>query len=144
MQRSACHPNEGHLERRIRSECRDLTEAAASNWSPTGQSRDGVIQRVHLSAHSIRKAHRIGVDPSSHNTNPPGVFGGPSLEWLTEDAARSAEALDAVSRFIELHGQAPTQDSWTAAGMSPCERTVRARFGSFRAAAEVAGLTVHP
>jgi hypothetical protein len=84
------------------------------------------------------------VDPSSHNTDPPGVFGGPYLEWLTEDAARNAEALDAVSHFIEQHGQMPTQDSWTAAGMSPCERTVRARFGSFRAAAEAAGLTVHP
>jgi hypothetical protein len=83
------------------------------------------------------------VDPSSHNTNPPGLFGGPSLEWLTEDAARNAEALDAVSRFIEQHRMVPTQDSWTVAGMSPCERTVRARFGSFRAAADGAGLTVH-
>jgi len=69
MQRSACHANEGHLERRIRSKCRDLTEAAASNWSPTGQSRDGVIERVHLLAHSIRKAHRIGVGRSFRNAN---------------------------------------------------------------------------
>jgi hypothetical protein len=30
----------------------------------------------------------------------------------------------------------PTRDSWTAAGMSPCDRTVRKRFGSFRAAME--------
>jgi hypothetical protein len=68
------------------------------------------------------------VDPSSDNTNPPGVFGGPALEWLTEDAVRDAEVLDAVSRFIEHHRQLPTQDTWTSAGMSPCERTVRARF----------------
>jgi hypothetical protein len=71
------------------------------------------------------------------------VFGGPALGWLTHEMARKAGALDAISRFIEQHGQLPTQDSWTAAGMSPCERTVRARFGSFRAAVEAAGLTVH-
>jgi len=79
------------------------------------------------------------VDPSSHNTNPSGVFRGPPLKWLTEGAARDAEVLDAISRFVDQHGQLPTQDSWRAAGMSPCERTVRARFGSFRAAAEAAG-----
>jgi hypothetical protein len=33
----------------------------------------------------------------------------------------------------------PTQDSWTAAGMSPCERTIRKRFGSFQAAFDEAG-----
>ena len=70
----------------------------------------------------------------------PAYFGGPALEWLTEDAARDAEVLDAISRFVDQHDQLPTQDSWMAAGMSPCERTVRARFGSFRAAAEAAGL----
>lgn len=36
------------------------------------------------------------------------------------------------------NGQIPTQDSWTAARISPCERTVRNRFASFRAAVEVA------
>jgi len=55
-----------------------------------------------------------------------------------EDAARDAEALDAVRRFVEEHGRLPTQDSWTAAGMSPCERTVRKRFGSFQAAGDQA------
>lgn len=80
------------------------------------------------------------MDPSSHNTNPPGVFAGPAWEWETEDSARDAEALEAVRHFIEDHGRVPPQDSWTAAGMSPCERTIRKRFGSFRAGAESCGL----
>lgn len=44
-----------------------------------------------------------------------------------------------VAHFVEEHGLTPTRDSWTAARMSPSERTVRKRFGSFRAAAEAAG-----
>jgi hypothetical protein len=81
------------------------------------------------------------VDPSSHFTNQPGVFGGPAWERETEESSRDANALDAVRRFVSEHGTMPTQDSWTAAGMSPCERTVRKRFGSFRAAAEAVGIT---
>ena len=77
-------------------------------------------------------------DPSSHFTNRPGVFSGPAFDWLTETAERDAEALDAVRRFVADHGTMPTQDSWTASGMSPCERTIRKRFGSFRAAADEA------
>jgi hypothetical protein len=80
------------------------------------------------------------VDPSSHFTNQAGVFGGPAWEWETEDAARDAEALDAVRRFIDENGAMPTQDSWSTAGMRPCERTVRKRFGSFKAAAAAAGI----
>jgi hypothetical protein len=68
------------------------------------------------------------------------VFSGPILEWVTEDTARDAEAVEAVRRFVEDHRRLPTEDSWTAASMSPCERTVRSSFGSFRAAAEAAGL----
>ena len=78
------------------------------------------------------------MDPSSHFTNRSGVFSGPPWEWETEDSARDADALEAVRRFVSEYGQIPTQDSWAAAGMSPCERTVRKRFGSFRAAVEVA------
>ena len=80
------------------------------------------------------------MDPSSHITNPPGVFGGPAFEWVTEDSEREAEALDAVRRFVEEYCELPTQDSWTAACMSPYTRTVRNRFGSFRAAAQLAGI----
>ena len=84
------------------------------------------------------------VDPSSHYPNPPGVFDGAPWEWMTEDAARDTEALEAVGRFVAEHGRLPTQDSWTAASMSPCERTVRNRFGSFRAAADAAGVRTSP
>ncbi len=59
---------------------------------------------------------------------------------LTEDRSRDAAALDALRRFVEEFGQMPTQDSWTAAGMSPSERTVRKRFCSFRAAIDAAGV----
>jgi len=65
-----------------------------------------------------------------------GVFSGPRWESDTEDAARDEEALKAVRRFIEEKGTMPTQDSWTAAAMSPRERTIRKRFG--RAAATLA------
>ena len=127
-----------------------MVRRSFSNANPTGvryprvpaEAGNSTIANPRVPAH-VGFAPAV-VDPSSHNTNPPGVFGGPSLEWLTEDAARNAEALDAVIRFIEQHGQLPTQDSWTAAGMSPCERTVRTRFGSFCVAAEAAGLTVRP
>jgi hypothetical protein len=83
------------------------------------------------------------VGPSSHHTNPPGVFEGPTFEWATEDSVRDAEALEAVRRFAEDYGQVPTQASWAAAGMSPCERTVRKRFGSFRAAMAAAGIDLN-
>jgi hypothetical protein len=43
-------------------------------------------------------------------------------------------ALDAVRLFIADHGQPPTAKSWREARMSPSEKTLRRRFGSFRAA----------
>jgi hypothetical protein len=76
------------------------------------------------------------VDPSSHNTNPFGVFDGPAFNWMTEAAERDAEALAAVRRFIDEVGSEPAQDSWAAAGMRPSEKTIRNRFGSFRNAIE--------
>lgn len=79
------------------------------------------------------------MEPSSHFTNRAGVFSGPCWEWVTGDSARDAEALDAVRRFVSEFGHMPTRDSWTAADMSPCERTVRKRFGSFKVACEMAG-----
>ena len=36
----------------------------------------------------------LPVDPGSHNANPPGVFGGSALEWLTVDADRDAEGAE--------------------------------------------------
>ena len=101
------------------------------------------------------------MDPSSHNKNPANVFGGVDFELgvpgpaaaLSEAGyadneqcecrdddgkevaeARDTEALAAVSRFIEEFGVEPNQYTWAAAGVSPSGKTVRRRFGSFRAA----------
>ena len=74
--------------------------------------------------------------PKFPHYDPNGVFGGRAFEWITQAAERDAEALAAVRRFVDEFGVMPSKDSWTAAGMSPCERTVRKRFGSFRAAME--------
>ncbi len=48
-------------------------------------------------------------------------------------------ALKAVRQFIQDHGLPPTPESWTAAGMTPSEKTIRRRFGSFQAAAKMVG-----
>jgi hypothetical protein len=48
-------------------------------------------------------------------------------------------ALEAVRQFIDDRGQVPTADQWAAAGLSPSEKTIRRRFGSFRAAARLVG-----
>jgi hypothetical protein len=64
------------------------------------------------------------------------------MEWVTEADCRDSEALEAVRRFVEEHGELPTEDSWTAAAVTSCERTVLKRFGSFRAAAQLAGLDI--
>jgi hypothetical protein len=81
------------------------------------------------------------VDPSSHNPNPPGVFEGSPWEWITEDSARDGEALEAVREFIERYGAMPNQRSWAAASIRPAEKTIRSRFGSFRAAIEAPAWT---
>src|SRR2546430_2528278 len=62
-----------------------------------------------------------------------GVYGfvGPSLPRRL--------ALAAVRQFINDSGQVPTAHQWAAAGLSRSEKTVRHRFGSFRAAARLAG-----
>ncbi len=57
----------------------------------------------------------------------------------TEDHQFPEElALEAVRQFIEDHRQVPTAELWAAAGLTPSEKTIRRRFGSFRAAARLA------
>jgi hypothetical protein len=48
-------------------------------------------------------------------------------------------ALEAVRQFIEDHQKVPTAELWAAAGLCPSEKTIRRKFGSFRAAARLAG-----
>jgi hypothetical protein len=79
------------------------------------------------------------VDPAIHNSNT-FEFGGPRLtvastedQWFPNDLV-----LEAVRQFVHDHVLPPTAESWTAAGMTPSEKTIRRRFGSFRAAVELA------
>jgi hypothetical protein len=74
------------------------------------------------------------VDPAIHNSNT-SVFGGRVIGLDRCDHVSSDRALEAVRQFLADHGSIPTAASWAAAGMSPSEKTIRRRFGSFRAAA---------
>lgn len=76
------------------------------------------------------------MDPRLRHKNYAPEFGGNSYDLDDDSTGRDLACLDAIRRFIAAHGRMPTQDSWTAAGMVPSERTVRRRFGSFAAAAE--------
>ena len=49
-------------------------------------------------------------------------------------------ALQAVRDFIARFGTRPTAESWATAGMTPSEKTIRRRFGSFRMAVAAAGM----
>jgi hypothetical protein len=81
-----------------------------------------------------------GVDPAIHNSNTRKFRGGRLAVPSTEDHRFPEElALEAVRQFTEDRGQVPTADQWAAAGLSPSEKTIRRRFGSFRAAARLAG-----
>ena len=74
------------------------------------------------------------MDLSSHNTNPPGVFDGASYELRDSSDDREEEALASIRAFLEEFGVRPTAEAWTAIGMTPSEKTIRRRFGSFRSA----------
>jgi len=53
---------------------------------------------------------------------------------------RDSAAIAAIHEYVERFGQPPTGEAWVAVGMRPSEKTIRRRFGSFRAAIQVAGL----
>jgi len=80
------------------------------------------------------------VDPSSHNTNPPGAFDGEAVALSDTAEIRLEEAIASLREFVDDHGRFPTSSSWTAAGMRPSEKTIRRRFGSFQKAIATAGL----
>ena len=82
----------------------------------------------------------VVVDPAIHNSNTR-RFRGSRLRTLAGNHRIDEEiALEAVRDFIVRFGAPPTAASWAAAGMTPSEKTIRRRFGSFRAALEAAGL----
>ncbi len=77
---------------------------------------------------------RSKVDLSSHNTNPPCIFDGAPYELRDSSDDRDEEALASIRAFLEEFGVRPTAQEWTATGMTPSEKTIRRRFGSFRSA----------
>jgi hypothetical protein len=83
------------------------------------------------------------VDPAIHNSNT-FEFGGRPMRLASARSAPSEEALEAVRHFVAQHATLPTQASWMASGMSPSEKTIRRRFGSFRRAIQLAGVTDGP
>jgi hypothetical protein len=66
------------------------------------------------------------------------VFGGEPVLLSNVADTRIADSVAALRRFVAEHGSLPTAESWTEAAMRPSEKTIRRRFGSFRAAVEMA------
>jgi hypothetical protein len=85
-------------------------------------------------------AHRIMVDPDIHFSNLSRWGPGSILLDTIPPGVPADEALEAIRRFLEEFGQRPTARTWAATGMRPCEKTIRTRFGSFRAAIQAAGI----
>jgi len=79
------------------------------------------------------------VDPAIHNSNT-FEFGGRRLRLGLNGSRASDRALEAVRRFVAERGTLPTATSWALACMSPSEKTIRRRFGSFKAAVRRAGI----
>jgi hypothetical protein len=98
-----------------------------------------VVKREPLLISSRQLKFEEVVDPAIHNSNT-SKFKGQRLEVpITEDRVASDDlALTAVRKFIDDHGRVPTANLWAAARLSPSEKTIRRRFGSFRAAARLA------
>ena len=78
--------------------------------------------------------------PRSNNPNHMNLFEGQAVPIGDFRHAREAVAIAAVSEYVERFGRAPTVEAWVAARMTPSEKTIRRRFGSFRAAIQAAGL----
>jgi hypothetical protein len=79
------------------------------------------------------------VDPAIHNSNTL-EFSGLRLRLGLNGSRASDQALEAVRRFVAERGTSPTAASWTRACMSPSEKTIRRRFGSFKAAVRCASI----
>ena len=80
------------------------------------------------------------MDPRLRHKNSASEFVASPYETADAEDDRDMAALCAVREFMERHGRIPTQETWTAARMTPSERTIRRRLSSFRAAADQAGL----
>ncbi len=89
---------------------------------------------------SGQRFESVWVDLSSHNTNPPGVFDGAPYELRDSSDVRDEKALASIRAFLEEFGIRPTAKAWTSTGMTPSEKTIRRRFGSFKVAVATARL----
>ena len=78
--------------------------------------------------------------PRSNNPNHENPFDGEPVPIGDFRLAREAVAIAAIHEYAERFGRPPTGEAWAAAGMRPSEKTIRRRFGSFRAAILAAGL----
>ncbi len=79
------------------------------------------------------------MDPGIHNSNT-FEFGGRRFRLGLNSSRASDQALEAVRRFVAKRDIVPTAASWTHAGMSPSEKTIRRRFGSLKAAVQCADI----
>jgi len=80
------------------------------------------------------------VDPRANNPNHPSLFEGVPVPIDDFRRERAAVAIAAICKYVERFGRPPTAEAWVTARMTPSEKTIRRRFGSFRAAIEAAGL----
>jgi hypothetical protein len=78
------------------------------------------------------------VDPAIHNSNTYD-FKGRRLRLAAIDQRIPEDlVLRAIRTFVGNVGRVPTAEAWTAARMTQSEKTIRRRFGSFRAAVTAA------
>jgi hypothetical protein len=78
----------------------------------------------------------LTVDPDTKFSNHL-KWGARRLELSSSEPGLPVDrALEVIRHFIVEHGQEPTAQSWQVARVSPREKAIRRRFGSFRNATE--------
>jgi hypothetical protein len=102
-----------------------------------GTNGDKSLPTQQFSMRALQIQDVVEVDPAIHNSNT-FEFAGRRLRLGSNGSRASDQALEAVRCFVAEHGTSPTAASWTHAGMSPSEKTIRRRFGSFKTAVQCA------
>ena len=77
--------------------------------------------------------------PRSNNPNHPSLFEGVPVRIGDFRREREAVAIAAICEYVDRFGLPPTSEAWVKSRMTPSEKTIRRRFGSFRAAIKAAG-----
>lgn len=81
------------------------------------------------------------LDPAIYNSNTREFRGTRLSVPETDQRVDEGDALEAIREFVDVYGTRPTAEAWTAAGMTPSEKTIRRRFGSFAVAIRALGST---